>query len=107
MLEDSSNAAPSFRSSHRLGWPTKPKGNKELEGDPQARLKADTRARDSALAELMDLVMHAGLPVAAALGKGANASALQEVIGHGKRASTISKRVRAWRKASQYFEVRH
>ena len=60
---------PPFIPHHRSRWPIKPKGSKDLEGDPQARLKAGTRARDAALAGLLDLLLHAGLPVVAASGE--------------------------------------
>ena len=74
---------------------------------PHARAKAEAQARDLALASLLELVVHSKLPAVTALSPGASPSALLECIGHGKLASTIVERVRAWRKASQYFELLH
>ena len=86
-------------------WPVNLRGRKDLEGNPQARAEAETRARSRALESLLALVQQAGLPVVSAFKGSGSADGLLEVIGHGRRARTIEKRVRAWKKAATFFSL--
>ena len=91
---------PRVRSNIDSGWPLVLRGKKDLEGSPQARLEAEARARGRALDMLLALIRQAELPVVAAFKDHGSSEGLLEVIGHGRRARTIEKRVRAWKKAA-------
>ena len=72
-------------------------------GDERAREIAEEKERRRWLDELSEIIKEAGLPLAVLAERSPNAEAILRRCAQGRRATTLRKRVRDWRKARSYF----
>ena len=83
--------------------PVSLKRSRALEGDPQARQKAEDARRQHWILQLRELVHASKLPVVELAAASSSPTAVLAVIGQGKRASTLRRRILDWRKAARFF----
>jgi hypothetical protein len=90
--------------SRQLGrWPTRPRRDLAAAGCEQAREKAEIKERERWLVELTSIVREARLPLALLAEKSPNPEAVLRRGAQGRRAATLRKRLRDWRRARAYF----
>ena len=83
--------------------PAKLKRSRLLEGDPRAREKRETAAREHWLVELRGLVEAARLPIVAVAAAASDPAGVMAAVGQGRWASTLRQRVLDWRSAACFF----
>ena len=86
-------------------WPTKLRRSLALAGDPAARRKAEDSERHRWAHELAALIEEASLPLAVIAGETQNRESVMLRAAQGRRASTLRRRVRDWRKARRFFQL--
>ena len=86
-------------------FPIRLKRSRALEGDPEARAKAESQQRYIWVHELRERVMAANLPVVRVVQASRDPHAIAKVLAPGRRISTIRRRVLDWKIAAHYFTL--
>ena len=75
--------------------------SKVLEGDPQARRKAESQRRQHWLQELQQIVLGSSMPIVAIASASHKPSVILSAIGQGRRAATLRRRALDWKRAAR------
>ena len=106
LIADSPAESPADAAEHHVAaWPGRLRRDSQLEGDPRARAKAEEARRDKWVAELVMVVESLGLRVVRVAAEMRVPNALTKLLGRGRRASTIRRRVLDWHKFSRFLRM--
>lgn len=101
MLERITPPPPGTR---QLGkWPSRLRRDMALAGNERAREEAEAKDRERWRTALADIILEAGLPLAQMAEGAASPASFLRQAAQGRRATTLRKRVRDWRRARAYF----
>ena len=79
--------------------------SRALEGDPQARHKAESQRWQRWLHVLQQISLGSSMPIVSIAGASQNPAVILSAVGQGRRAATLRRRALDWKRAARYFHM--